>query len=82
MQNTFVGEWQQDAAFLARGTKEVYDTYLSGEKPHLALSFAMTLLVNTISLMPENTRAAAFDDVFASLEGYEQQFIDRNSDEV
>lgn len=60
--------WENNAIFIAEGTQKVFDDYLAGESPRVAVSFALSLLVNIIELT-EN-KEEIVDDVIGTLEKY------------
>lgn len=63
--------WENTTVFISEATRKIYDTYLSGEPAKVALSFALTLLINIVEMMKD--REEAMDDIFRTLENYEKQ---------
>lgn len=64
-------QWQDTARFISEASAKVYNTYLSGESSRVALSFALTLLINIIDMM--DNKGEAIDEAIRTLEGYEDQ---------
>lgn len=62
--------WQDDSRFVTEAAKKIFDTYMTGETNNIAVSLALTLLVNTIE--QSGQQDIIIPDILITFERYQK----------